>query len=204
MEVRARRTFGDAGELGDLVMTVALDVVQNENGASPLRQTRERPFKIDATFIHGFARRGLEHLVVARGGDPTRATELRTALGEHDIDGNVPKPGRERTLPSKAREPLPSADEHVLGELFGMHRVGGETNAERVDAADVVSVKTLEGDDVAGLSSRYRGIQLARQLRCPHLQSEGGVVEAERGKFERSQLVNDSDAPSRLRWLCKP
>ena len=46
-------------------------------------------------------------------------------------------------------QPLPAPDERLLGQILGNGRIGGHTQAERVDPADVAVVEPLPGGKIA-------------------------------------------------------
>jgi hypothetical protein len=48
VELRLRRAFGHAEQLGNLVVFEAFDVVEHEDGTCARRQTGERAFQIQA------------------------------------------------------------------------------------------------------------------------------------------------------------
>ena len=65
------------------------------------------------------------------------------------IDGQAVKPGRESRLASETTDLAVELDEDLLGEVFGLGRVGSHPQAERVDSSAVARVQLFEGRRVA-------------------------------------------------------
>src|SRR5256886_16028001 len=149
-QLRLRRAHRDPRELRDLVMAVALHIVQHEHLPSAPRERRDRALQIQLYCCRtGRVSRSLQRRRVSGGEDAQRAPPTRPLAQKHDVHGEPVQPGRECALAPEAREPLPRPHERVLRELLGARAIGREAQTERVHPTHVRAVQRLERGLVA-------------------------------------------------------
>jgi len=83
--------------------------------------------------------------------DTAFAALVRPQFRKHDIDGDAVEPGRECAVSAKVIQLLPGRDEGALGQVLGGWHARGQTQAHRIDTADVGAIKLLERPGLAGL-----------------------------------------------------
>ena len=163
MQLRFRGSRRYAEHLGDLLVFVAFDIVQDEDAASAGRQAcdcffhvehvarRERRSNDARVRVH--PTRFLIVLLEARA-----LSSLTLSRVEHHVDRQTMQPGSERALATKQPQLLPRTDEDVLCQLFGAGAVGDHAGAKREHSVDVLSVQPLERTTIS--SRRTRDVRI--------------------------------------------
>src|ERR1041385_3403592 len=168
-----RRTGGDAEQPRDLLVAIALDVVQHEDHPRAVRQLRDGLLEIHVVVApRGPGLDALQYLVVAD--EPVALDRERGALAQDEVHGQAVEPGGEARLAAERVQLLPRAHEHVLGEL-GRLLVAHHAPRERVDAVDVLLVQAAKGlrvttrgqRRVTGLKALGQGALVQGQGRVP-------------------------------------
>ena len=133
--------------------------MEHEDGARARREARDGGVEIEpeaGTHRLGF---GLEVDQVAIGSDPASPPPGAPSVRKDHVDGQAMEPGRETAVAPKGRQPFPSPDEDVLGQLVGVAGVVSQANRQRIDPADVGSVNLLEGGLITPRRRRNRGVE---------------------------------------------
>lgn len=118
MQLRLGRAGTGAHDGGDLRVRVALDRVQHEDGSGSVGQGGDRSIQVEACIDLGL--RSL-NLFGSRGALLAEDSALvRAPLTQHGVDGQSVQPGPKRGIPAKAVEPLPGADEDLLGSRLSV------------------------------------------------------------------------------------
>ena len=73
----------------------------------------------------------------------------RPALSQGHVHGQRVEPSREGALAAKLRQLLPSPHKGLLRELLCQANVSAQAQAQRVHAANVLSIERLKGRQVA-------------------------------------------------------
>src|SRR3989442_64194 len=161
VQLRFRRSRDDAEHVGDLVVLVALDVVQHEHLARAVGEAAHRVVEVHRD-VRGMrpARRRFE-----RRGGVVEASPLhaeRRAPRQDHIHGQAVQPGPEGRFAPEGRELLPGADEDVLGDVVGSFQTHHAAH-QAVDARRVRAVQALERTPVpARREGRVRGFRILR------------------------------------------
>ena len=100
MQLRAQRTFGQAGKPGDLFVSITNDVVKHEHAPRAGRQRGDGALQIDG--LRDVDRRNASLLdrrrviltFLASEADAGRAAVLAAGAHEQRVDGNAVQPGR--------------------------------------------------------------------------------------------------------------
>ena len=125
VQLRFRGAGGDPRHLRDLMVLVALHVVQHEHGARSRRQHGQSPLEVHA--LVGPARRSgaVEGVEVVRGHHPRVAPPARPALAQGRVHGQCVEP-RPNAL-SRGRSPACAGPvKRLLRELLGLRGVAAQ------------------------------------------------------------------------------
>ncbi len=147
MQLCFRGADGHAGQLRNLGVPVALDVVQHQHRAGPLREPRDGPLEVGlqrTRDVAGTDRRALHVLV--HGRLVAHAPYPDAAVAERDIHRQAVQPGSEAAVAAELRQLAPGPDEGLLQEVLGQRRItAAQSPAERVDAVAMRAIQPLEG-----------------------------------------------------------
>src|SRR5687768_14488520 len=154
MQLRAAGSFSSSGHLRDLVVLIALHVVQHEHGPRSLRQPGDRTLQVhrveygcgayapltvlrSALLRSGLSRRFVVHLV-------SETPPVTSSVAEYQVHCQTVDPARERRLAAKAREPLPDMNEDILCQLDGALSRPAHPQTQRVHPTSVCAIQLLE------------------------------------------------------------
>ena len=165
MEPHFRSTDGYAEHVGDLVVRVSLEVVQDYDFAQSCAQTREGSIDVDPR-LRG-ERRCMQLLDWGRGharGDVPR----HFGVSQEDVHGDAMEPRAESRLAAKLTETLPGVDEHLLRAIV-RQIVPDDASRQRVDARRVCDVEPLECLGIAPRGARHVArVRVGRDSRQLH------------------------------------
>lgn len=157
-------------------MTITLDIVKGEDGASAGRKLGDSVFHVHLlVWVAGVGRAVMLDLDPGEVGCnlyPQPASPAAAPALEHRVHRNAMKPRREPALTAIRCQPLPDPDENVLDEFFGLGPIAAETEAQRKYAPGVGVVNGGKCCLVAALCSAYRGVDQDLAGRCPKLDVE--------------------------------
>jgi hypothetical protein len=147
MELRFASACGHAEYFTDLVVCVALNVVQYENFSCAGWQTCDGAFKVDRK---SWRRRGA-YVAVRHGIDifdrvimPSAPPVFRLTVVEDDVHRETMEPGAERAVPAKLVELFPCPHKCVLRQFFGAGAIADHSRAQRKNPVDVLPIQPLE------------------------------------------------------------
>ena len=153
MELGFAGSFGEAGELGDLAVAMAFDIVQYEDGTGTGWQTGDGPFEIEGETGGRAMLHPVKILAGPDGHHPIASSALGAPTFEDHIGGQAVEPGAEGAIAPKRGELAPGPDKGFLGQLVGLCFVAREPQTEGVDPPDTATVDRFEGLVVAGLGA---------------------------------------------------
>ena len=167
---------------GDLVVLVALDVVQDEDHAVAGGQGGDGALEGDA--VDGAGEMDVAAAEVALGGvfvggvdglfEGDELQALFAELHEYEVDGEAMEPGGEGGFSAEAANLAEEMEECLLGHVLGFGDVAEHAQAEGVDAALMECVELGEGLGVAVLGG-FDGFGLAGYGRVAFEESLGGL-----------------------------
>jgi len=77
----------------------------------------------------------------------------RAAFVQDDVDSQAMQPRAECALSPERGQLVPKPHENILGALFGVAPVAGETKTERVHTAGMLAIQIPKGGLVPGLGA---------------------------------------------------
>ena len=161
MQLRLAVADGAFQHVGDLVVLVAFDIVQNEDEPVTWGKIGDGAFQrdpIDGSGEHEVARADvLARTVFLRGFQGLFKRDLGQTLlaqvHEHDIDREAVQPGGECRVAAEGADLAIELQKGFLGQVFGFGYVTQHAQAQGVDATLMQRVEALKGGSVAALRS---------------------------------------------------
>ena len=154
MKLRLGSSVRYSQHVRDLLMAVSFDVVQDEHDAGLFGEAGDRMLKVETVLRRVLWSAGVVRVEIVRDLHAVVAA-LVCPECEHDvIDSQPMKPCGKRRFTPERTEGFPRFDDHVLRQFFRELSVPHEPQAQRVHAADVSPIHSLEGRMVAALGQR--------------------------------------------------
>lgn len=143
MQLGLRRPHRNTERVGDLIVAVPLDVLENEDISCPIRQAVDRALEIEGVTRRPASRRHHTGEESISAGVPRLTFPLCLSLAQDVIDGEPMQPRPELRLSLERLELVPGADEDLLCEIFRGLFVD-HANTERVHTPHVFPLETFK------------------------------------------------------------
>jgi len=162
---------GDAGDFGDFVVLVTVNVVKNDGELIADRERVDSALEADGIerdLRTRIGEEGFKGIVAGIVGVGAKLVERRARVGilaevhQDGVDGDAMEPGGKGRVAAEEINFAKYCQEDFLGEVFGGSSVFDHAKAEGEDAAAVTAVKFVECDGIAELrrmdERRFGGI----------------------------------------------
>ena len=153
MQLSLASTRGYAAHLGDLLMLVTFNVMQNENLSGSWWQLVHRPRNVHPVSVTRRDRRFLERrFAVIRFvfHSPLAIPCFILSIGEYDVHRDAMNPRRKLRVTSELREFFPGSHKHILRQLLAPQLAATHPRAQREHPVHMCPVQPLERSPIAG------------------------------------------------------
>jgi hypothetical protein len=160
MKLRLTSARSDPTQLGDLLMLVPFNVVQNKNLSRSRRQLCYRIRQVHSLNVHRRPCNFGPTLVADIGFISSRGfLALGLSRVQYHVHRQTVQPGGKSALSSELRQLFPCPHENILGELLALGPATRHPGAQRVHPVGVQPVQAFEGLAVPGCGqSHVRGV----------------------------------------------